>query len=155
MSRPETITQASVLAAYISELIGQITVANGYNTDIGANLFRGRRKIDEDQVPCSVLIEGLDKPGDQEGRDSIKIVQEYAIGGYVRCDPDNPNDAAHLVLKDIKRAFFSSQADRNFGYRVKAVEYVGRDIGPRADGENIVFAIVHIHVTYAETLSNP
>lgn len=155
MSRPPVINQASVLAEYVTEQMERITVANGFNTDIGLRVFRGRRKIDEDHVPCGVVIEGVDTPGDQVGRDSLRITQEYTLGGYVRCDPDHPNDAAHLLIKDIKRVMFPNLMDRNFGGRVVKVEYTGRDIGPRVDGEPIVFAVVHIQVQYAETLSNP
>ena len=41
----------------------------------------------------------------------------------------------------------------SFGGRVKSVEYRGRDIGPRTDGVPIVFAVVHIDVTYVENLA--
>ena len=36
--------------------------------------------------------------------------------------------------------------------RVAKLSYRGKDIGPRADGKNIVFAVVHISVTFAEDL---
>lgn len=160
MSRPEVITKASVLAAHIDSLIADIQIANDYETDIGLRHFRGRLKIDDGQVPCAVLIEGEDRPGDQSGRDALKITQDYVIGGYVRCDPDHPNDAAHAVIRDIKRALFKNAPNgmlgqQNFDGRVHRVRYVGRDIGPRADGMPIVYAIVHIEVDYAETLANP
>lgn len=160
MSRPETITQAYPLSLHISSLLAEITTANGYETDIGARVFRGRLKIDPTHVPCAVLIEGEDRPGDQQQRTSLKITQDYVLGGYVQCDPDHPNDAAHAVLRDIKKALFRRRSgdvieQQNFDGRVKAVRYVGRDIGPRADGEAIVFAVVHIEVDYAETLTPP
>lgn len=152
MTRAAPINQAFEMSLYISNLLAQITVANGYNTDIGAKVLRGRRKIDDTQVPCAVMIEGEDHPGDNIGRDTLKITQDYVLGGYVRCDPDHPNDAAHLVLKDIKKALFPDSRDLNFGGRALKVRYVGRDIGPRADGVPIVYAVVHIEVDYAEAL---
>ena len=79
-----------------------------------------------------------------------------------QCDPDNPNDMAHQIISDIKKAVFSNtDATRvdttmgtvSFGGRVKSVHYRGRDIGPRTDGVPIVFAVVHIDVVYVEQLS--
>lgn len=110
------------------------------------------RMVDDDMVPCSVIIEGEDRPGDNVGREEIKITQNYVLGGYVRCDPDHPNDAAHLVIKDIKKVLFG-QGPR-LGGRVRAISYTGRDIGPRADGVPIVFAVVHISIEYAECLAD-
>lgn len=154
----EVFKKAADIAGHLSGLLAEIQVANGYNTDIGLAVYRGRRKIDDEMVPCSVLIEGDDKPGDNVGREEVKITQSYVLGGYVTCDPDQPNDAAHLVLKDIKKALFRKRTlpngSLNFDGRVRKVEYKGRDIGPRADGKPIVFAVVFIDVEFAETLAD-
>ena len=147
-----TLTKASDIAEYLTTLMETIKVADGFHTDIGLTVFRGRRKVDDDMVPCGVLIEGEDRPGDNVGREAIKIDQDYVLGGYVTCDPDNPNDAAHKVIKDIKKAVFG-QGPR-LGGRVTSVKYQGRDIGPRSDGVAIVFAVVHITITFAETLAD-
>jgi hypothetical protein len=39
--------------------------------------------------------------------------------------------------------------------QVKRVEYLGRDIGPRSDGEAIVLAIIEIGVQYVENVATP
>ena len=150
MSTP--FTKASDIAEYLTTLLVGVTIANGYHTDIGLRVFRGKRSKVEEQIPCAVLIEGEDHPGESAGRESIKIVQDYVVGGYVACDPDNPNDAAHLVLKDIKKVLF--QQGPRMGNRVTNISYSGRDIGPRPDGVAIVFAVVHISITFAETLAD-
>ena len=147
-----TFTKASEIAEYLTTLMEQIKIADGYHTDIGLQVFRGRRKVDDDMVPCGVIIEGDDRPGDNISREEIKIEQSYVLGGYVPCDADQPNDAAHLLLKDLKRVVFGNGNKTNLGGRVRSVSYEGRDIGPRADGKNIVFAVVHISVTFAEDL---
>ncbi|MBS4019904.1 MAG: hypothetical protein KGZ68_16915, partial [Dechloromonas sp.] len=66
---------------------------------------------------------------------------------------NDPNDAAHEAIRDIKRAIFAG--DGNFGGRVLKVTYAGRDIGPRADGVPVVFVTVDIDVDYVEDLTNP
>ena len=89
---------ASAIAQHMTEILRTITIANGYLTDIGAQrVFRGRRKIDDDHVPCAVLVEGDDKVIGTGVPPNLNISQSYVVGGYVKCDPDNPNDAAHLA----------------------------------------------------------
>ena len=117
------------------------------------------------QQTCEITIEieGEDKPGGAQGAGSQQVTQSYVLGGYAECDPDHPNDRAHEILADIKKALFgltpdATRAERagaefSFGGRVKSVSYRGRDIGPRADGVPIVFAVVHIDVVFVEQLT--
>lgn len=158
----QTFTRARDIAQHLTTLMAGISKVNGFETDIGAQVFRGKRKIDDTQVPCAVILEGEDKPGSEQGRGSQQITQSYVLGGYAECDPDQPNDTAHQIISDIKKALFTNtDATRvdlakgtvSFGGRVKSVEYRGRDIGPRTDGVPIVFAVVHIDVTYVENLA--
>ena len=147
-------TTATEVAAEIERRVGAITIANGFNTDIGARVFRGKRRIDDSAIPCSTITEGNDNPTSRAGRlPLVTIDQDYIVGGYVQCDPDHPNDAAHLVLKDIKRALFADGG--TWGSITRIVNYKGRDIGPRSDGGNFVFAIVEFSVSYVEDLSKP
>ena len=162
MSR-QVFTRARDVALHINSLLANIRLVNGYETDIGLRVFRGKRKVADQEVPCAVLLEGEDKPLSTQGEASQNIVQSYVLGGYVECDPDHPNDAAHKIISDIKRALFTLPADATraeqitgtttFGGKIKNVTYKGRDIGPRADGVPIVFAVVHIDVQFVEQLS--
>lgn len=156
-------TRARDVALHITDLLKGITKANGYETDIGlTHVFRGKRKIDDTHVPCAVIIEGEDKPGGTQGPASQQVTQSYVLGGYAECNPDHPNDTAHQIIADIKKAVFSIvdpsrqeqiSGSTTFGGRVKSVSYVGRDIGPRTDGVPIVFAVVHIDVLFVEQLT--
>ena len=147
--------KAEDIAKMIEARMQQISLAGGYETDIGTRMLRGARKVDDSWVPCGVIIEGNDKPTQSPSlkAPAAKIEQHYVLGGYVKCDPQHPNDAAHKVIRDLKKAVFADGS--TFGGRVVKVEYKGRDIGPRADGVPIVFAIIEIVVTYTENLSEP
>lgn len=149
-------TNATQIAAEIEARIAQIRVANGYETDIGATVYRGKIAVNDDDVPCCSIIEGLDTVEGTPGRSSQwKISQAYALVGYAQCDPAHPNDTAHAVIRDLKRAIFKTdgKADATFGRKVLQVEYSGRNIGPRADGMSIVMGIVEISVQYVESLA--
>lgn len=159
MTTPAVFKKSSDIAEYLTEVLGSIQTANGYLTDLGTTVYRGKLKHDEDRVPYAVLIEGEDRPGETGAQKDITITQDFVLGAYVFCDVDNPNDAAHEAIKDIKKAVFSSElarrtvaGARGANGRIQNLTYRGKDIGPRADGKNIVFAVVHISVTFAEDL---
>lgn len=158
MSTPEVFKKSDDIAKYLTEVLKSITLANGYPVEF-PRVYRGRLKHDEDRVPYAVLIEGDDRPSNTENMKDVAITQDFVLGAYVTCDADNPNDAAHVAIRAIKKAVFTSdlarkqQAGARGGNgRVKSLAYKGKDIGPRADGKAIVFAVVHIEVTFAEDL---
>lgn len=144
-------TSETVALALEARLAG-ITRAAGAETDIGKSRFRGRVDVADSDVPCLVVIEGEDKVDSSRGSE-VKLVQRYALVGYDKCDPAHPNDAAHRMLRDIKKAVFDLRAD--WGKQVKTVEYVGRAIGKRADSVPIVMAVVEIDITFVEDLASP
>lgn len=149
------ITRAQDLADLIAARLATLTIAQGAETDIGLRVFQGRRKIDDDQCPCAVLIEGLDEveQSDSQRDPKIKVWQQYTLVAYDVCNPDHPNVKAHAMIRDLKRAIFRDGA--TLGGEVRSVEYAGRDIGPRKDGVNIVMATVDIKVEYVENLMTP
>ncbi|MEP6587140.1 MAG: hypothetical protein ABJA84_00080 [Polaromonas sp.] len=151
----ELLTSAGSIAAELNTRLSGIRLANGCETDIGRTVLRGRRKMPgDDEPPCIVLFEGGDDTKDQPGRvPQVLISQAYLIDGFDKCDPDNPNDAAHAMIRDIKRALFADGT--TLGKRVRACNYLGRDIGPRPDGAALVQARVMISVEYIETLATP
>lgn len=146
------------VAAEIKTRMQGILLSNGCETDIGRAVFMGRRKLPgDDEPPCIMVLEGDDNTEDTAGKMNtakIKVRQTYVIDGFDKCDPNNPNDKAHAMIRDIKRAIFGG-SNRMLDGKVFAVEYMGRDIGPRPDGVALVQARVMIAVVFAEDLANP
>lgn len=148
------LNKASDIALALTTRLSTIKKVSGFNTDVGLNVMRGRRRIDDRQVPCVVLVEGADSVTPAPGRlVTAEVKQRYILVGYYPCDAIHPNDSGHLVIKDLKRAIFSDGV--TLGGAVRKVEYKGRDIGPRGDGVDIVCATVEIEVSFAEDLQNP
>lgn len=142
--------RCSDIELHLSSLLSQITVANGYETDIGIErVYRGKRKVESAELPCAVILTGEDRVGSQ-GRDEVQVDQDFVLGGYHQCDADQPNDVGHAIVRDIVKAVYKEGV--NLGRRVVKVQYMGKDIGPRADSLPEVFAIVHITVTYSQEL---
>lgn len=149
-----TLNTANEIAVELARRMALVTKSGGYLTDAGTRVLRGRRRIDDGQVPCIVIAEGLDQVTQHPARMAMaEIEQTYILIAYDECHPDHPNDKAHSLLKDLKRAVFADGV--TFSGKVRKVEYKGRDIGPRSDGVGIVCASIEIEVKYVEDLTNP
>jgi hypothetical protein len=150
-----TFFTAGEVSAEIKTRLLFIRTANGFETEIGRDVMMGRRKIPgDDKPPCTMVLEGQDDVQDQPSRmPTVLVQQQYVIDGFDTCDPDNPNDKANAMIRDIKRAIFKDGA--TFGGKVKKVSYLGRDIGPREDGVALVQARVLVGVEFVEDLANP
>lgn len=149
-----TYTRAEDVANDLAARLSTIQTAQGAETDIGVTLFKGRRKVAEgSEMPCAMLIEGMDVPTQNGPMLNAKIAQPFVVWGFMACDPNNPNVVAHKMIRDIKRAIFKD--DATLGKRVYSVEYKGKVIEPRAEGSNAVQVAVAIEVQWAERLSEP
>lgn len=147
-------SKASSMAQMIVTRLATINIANGYATDIGVRVFRGRMNLVPEELPCVILVEGEDTVQDTK-KTEVKVRQNYIIEGHDECDPSNPNDKAHLILADLKRAIFG--VDPTFGGEVRPSElqYAGRQISVREDGTALVAASISINITFVEDLANP
>ncbi len=151
-------SKASELAAAVFARVSSITIANGYSTDIGLKVYRGKKTADAVEAPLAFIVEGDDDALDQKGIEArVKI--QYAIEGHTACDPENPNDAVHAIVADLKRAIFGG--DRTYGGIVRgnnggnSIEYKGRVVGEREEGASIVGAAILVSFEIMENLANP
>lgn len=141
---------AAEIAQALSTRLSVITKANGYATDCGVTVYRGRRRLDAEAPPCIVIAELEDTVLEQTMRGSLHLSQVYAIEAHAETDdPDNPNDICHQMLFDLKRAVFQPTSLHT---NVRKIEYRGRTIGPRDEGTALVFASIRIAVDYTERL---
>ena len=161
MSR-DIYTKSSEVSQALFERLCGMTQANWAETNIGRKVYRGRKNLDDLAVPYTVLIEQTDTAQDRPGRlPSVSIEQRYLVVACLECDPDNPNDAAHAAIRDIKRAVFKPEADVSpgaigaLGGRVKGLHYRGKIIEQRVDGRPLVFVSVELAAEFVEDLTNP
>lgn len=108
-----------LLKAITTTLEG-ISVADGFNTDLGAGkVFRGRSYFGEsDPVPMISILEAPLPPDQQQSPDSSDVndsLLELVVQGFTLDDADNPTDPAHVLLADAKRALAQEKAKENEG----------------------------------------
>ena len=145
-------SKASAIAMAIFARASQITVANGYATDIGATGYRGKKYLDPESLPCFVLVEESDE-GVSRQRVTSLTTTDYVLEGYATCDADHPNDAGHLIVADLKKAIFSG--DLSFGQGVTDIVWKGREIEPREEGTTLVAGRIRFALSYVENLAAP
>lgn len=145
-------SKAADIAAVIVARLATIRTAAGYATQAGATVYRGRRHVPEEAMPCLTLIEGDDNVIERN-ENQASIVLPFTIEGHIACDPDHPNDAAHRLIADIKRSVFGG--DPRLGGLAKDTFYTGRIISPRVDGVTAVVVAVSLEVRMVETVDAP
>lgn len=147
-------SKAKTLAQRVNDRIAEIRVANGYLTDIGAKMLRGRLSIDPSYLPCTVLVESDDSVEDRT-HGKVKVAVTFIAEGHSDCDADNPNDKAHDIVTDLKRAIFSGDATYGGIMRPGDLRYEGKNFGNRPDGASIIAASIQFTCVFVEELANP
>lgn len=106
----------------LSAAFEQITTDNGFRTDLGASVFRGRTLFgDDDPLPMISILEEPIAPeanlsadvGSDASGDYVLMVQ-----GFVQDDKDNPTDPAHVFLADVKKRLVELKLDERLDDRV-------------------------------------
>lgn len=148
---------SEALADEVNRRVALCTQAQGAETDLGLTIFEGRRNPSTDSMPCAVIIEADDKPTHTGGASLVENTQRFVVYAYVPCDPLHPNRAARAAIRDLKRALFPNNGRRTCDWErtVQAVRYLGKDIGPRADGQAFVVGAVEFEVDFVENLAAP
>lgn len=158
------ITIAQRIALVLATRLAQIKVVNGYETDAGLRVYRGRVITSSDDLeagPVVVLyprhnadtetpVEGLETKVRNELRLSV-------IGQAIPEDADHPLDLGFALMGDIKRALFQTLAPViEAGERIgETPEYAGSRLALPEPGEQTVVAAVDVTVRYFETRGNP
>lgn len=91
----------------LTAILEEITVANGYVSDLEGKVFRGRAVFGEsDPLPMVSILE-VPIPIDQRPEPGDSTYGsggwELMVQGFAVDDRDNPTDPAHVMLADVKK----------------------------------------------------
>ena len=90
------ISTANTIAETIAGRLQAIHKTNGYHTDIGRAVYRGKGQ--RTAANCCTLHEREEDAGHPTGRAepyTTTAVQHFVVEAVVDCDPDNPDEAGH------------------------------------------------------------
>lgn len=133
-----------------------ILVANGYNTNAGQRVYRGRKSFDWGDAALFPAISVFD-PEERceslhEERNDYLLVFHVEAHGFASAS--NPADLAHDLIADIKKALFI-YSDQTLGGLVVSFEYKGREIQLPEDAGSVVSVRVVAEVKYPELYGDP
>ncbi len=131
------------IAKAFSTRLAVIQVADGYHTDLGLSVHRGRRVPQLRDCPLVNITLSNIESSDLTAADSLLIAPIVTIVGYHAIEDNHQEDVALRMGQDIHRAMelpFSPVGVKDD--LVKRVRYKGDDIGyPDADGKVVSIAV--------------
>lgn len=151
---PDSIPK-QILSALTTRL-GTILIDDGFNTDAGLNVYRGKKSFDwenQDLFPAISVFDPLEEveAGHEERNDNTLTVH---IEGHVWADPDNPADGAHDLLADIKKAVLLFD-DQTLGGLAAGMEYAGAEIEFPDDAGSVISLRLTVKIAYPELYGDP
>ena len=152
---------ASVLAARLAD----IKVINGYETDAGLRVYRGRLLSSPEDLgdgPVVTIYPRDAVPTERPIEDALEERVRHElhlsiIGQALPDDDDHPMDTGWALMGDIKRSIFRSISPLiEGGERIsEAPEHAGARLAMPEPGERTAVAIVDVTVRYFQQRNNP
>lgn len=139
-----------------------ITVANGYNTGIGANVIRARKKLDPDELPGTVVIPGPEKSEAKYGQNACKMIMR--VEGIVDFGTSDPSVVSEQILGDLKKCFLdpANQLTSPVSGWSRSPDYIDSIVYTEGgtqeypdEGQVTVGAFVTFEVGYTTKLNDP
>lgn len=133
-----------------------ILTDDGFNTDAGLNVYRGRRSFDWADATLFPAVSVFDpvEEADPSHEERIDNILTVFIEGHCWADPDDPADGAHDLLADIKKAVLVYD-NQTLGGLAASMEYGGREIEFPDDAGSVVTVRVTVKIAYPELYGDP
>jgi hypothetical protein len=101
----------------LTTLLETIRIADGYLHDMQGRVFRGRILYGEkDPVPMIALVEPpvpVDPFRTPEDAPAGSIIWEMMVQAFVKDDPLNPTDPAHMLLADVRKCLWTHKSTKH------------------------------------------
>lgn len=98
-------TIREIIIQDIMARLADITVDGGYNTDIGARVYRVRKMVDTNELPASVVW-----PQPEVGQSSygqLKCTMQMRVEGIAEFGTENASVVAERILGDLKKCLLA------------------------------------------------
>ena len=163
MSAPDSIAKRITLA--LTAMLQSIVAADGYHTDAGLRVYRGRAVMGPDDLAEGPLVvigptpeRDSEDPVDQQPQ-KLRHELRLTVTAVMRPESEaDPLDTAHNLLADLKRALLRPDTPRPVlagEVLGEEIRYAGATLTVPEPGEQIVSAAVHLTVRYSERRGDP
>lgn len=99
----------------LTEHLKSITVANGYEFNVGPNVFRGRTRFDDTDPATMLSILEAPRPDNAfYTADDMARLETWTLllQGWCPDDTDNPSDAVYRLMADVELCLSTIIAER-------------------------------------------
>lgn len=139
MADPTRLQVLKLLTAHL----GGITPANGFESNLAGQVFRGRALLGaDDPVPCVSIIENPRAENNQlAGENGAARYGEFPlfVQGWVKTEAENPTDPAYRLAEDVLMRLGEIIATDNVGEPlIPSVYKLGGLIGEMTIGNYVV-----------------
>lgn len=142
-----------------------ITVANGFNTDIGNRVYRGRPDFGSETDKPFIGIFEIRPEGSPLYADTDVEKDNWSLGiqGVVEAGTEHPTDPAHNLLADIKRALsivvrrhtpVDPNPYENFGGLITGLEIDGGVTYVAAEDQSAAVCVCKLDIGLVEELGD-
>lgn len=133
--------------------LADITVTNGYNLGMGANVLRVRRKVDPDILPAVIVWPGLEKAQHKYGE--LACTMSIRIEGIADFGTSNPSEISEQILGDLKKCILDTSWFRSPDYIDGIVYTEGGTEEYPDEGQQTVGAAAVFEVKYTTKINDP
>lgn len=137
---------AGALYTLLAARLAQITTANGYTTNAGANVRLGVRELEEGAALPLLVINELDTDITRRACATHEVAAEVVVEGHFACTVADTLTPGHALLRDIQRALTPAGCDFTFGgvlidLAVKGRRVMARESGARTGTCQLLLAV--------------
>jgi len=130
-----------------------IKVAAGYATSIGTNVIRARKKLEDKEIPGTVIIPGVETSETMNGYRKCKM--EMRVEGLANFGKIDPSVISEKILGDIEKCFLSDSWSRSPDY-IKGIDCTGGGTEEYPDDDQVsIGAYAIFNVIYWKKLNDP
>lgn len=154
-----------ILKAVSAHLADEVSVANGYDHDLGGSVWRGRTTFsDRDTLPRVTIIEALNPDREMVPAGTNSTTQKdgwvLLLLGHAQDDRDNPTDPAHALMGDVKKALGkiatrTSGATYMLGDLIAGIDIEPGTVRPPDELSALAYFYLRVRLTVVERLFDP
>lgn len=126
----------------MTDVLKQITKANGYATDIDDHVYRGRLVFgSETPLPALAILEVPIPPDAAPSPPDSTIFDgtwEIMVQGWVEDDRGDPTDPAHVLMADVKKALARERRKTDWDKPEDGIFGLGRNVTGMYIGSGVV-----------------
>ena len=144
------------IIAALDTKLQKILIANGYQTDIGANTFKAKTRFDKGDLNGITIFPGFEVSEKIHGA-QYNTMSVTVVGVSVLEDSDNSSDETEVMLGDLIFNLFNYNDDPTYDELASSTSYVaaGIDEYPVDDVGQLIHAQVELEIKYAVLIGDP